>query len=96
MADNLQRAPTAVCSLWAEASIPQFKLEPRVLEDRIIELEVKNAFLGDALDQLNAVVVRQQQQIDLLIREVMALKAQAGASDVLRPDNLAEEIPPHY
>ena len=87
MADDLQRAPTAVCSLWAEASIPQFKLEPRVLEDRIIELEVKNAFLGDALDQLNAVVVRQQQQIDLLIREVMALKA---------PDNLAEEIPPHY
>jgi len=67
-----------------------------VLEERIIELEVKNAFLSEALDQLNAVVVRQQQQIDLLIREVMGLKAQAGASDVLRPDNLAEEIPPHY
>lgn len=67
-----------------------------VLEERIIELEVKNAFLSEALEQLNAVVVRQQQQIDLLIREVMALKAQAGASDVLRPDNLAEEIPPHY
>jgi SlyX protein len=67
-----------------------------VLEERIIELEVKNAFLGESLDQLNAVVIRQQQQIDLLIREVMALKAQASTSDVLRPDNLAEEIPPHY
>jgi SlyX protein len=89
--------PTAVYKSPAEICQPAIpKVEPRVLEERIIELEVKNAFLSEALDQLNAVVVRQQQQIDLLIREVMGLKAQAGASDVLRPDNLAEEIPPHY
>ena len=65
-------------------------------DDRLTELEVRSAFLGDALDQLNEVVVRQQQQIDLLVREVMALKAQVGAEDGSRPDNLAEEKPPHY
>lgn len=65
-------------------------------DDRLTELEVRSAFLGDALDQLNEVVVRQQQRIDLLVREVMALKAQVGAGDGSRPDNLAEEKPPHY
>ncbi len=63
---------------------------------RLTELEIKASYAEDLLEQLNATIYRQQQQIDLLLREVGGLRQQLpeGSAPVLR--NLRDELPPHY
>ena len=68
---------------------------PRILA-RLDELEVKSAFADDLLERLNDVVVRQQQQIDRLLREVTRLAEQGAAAEGSAPRNLRDELPPHY
>jgi SlyX protein len=66
------------------------------IEKRLTELEIKASFSEDLLDQLNQVIVRQQQQIDLLMREVGQLRQQlpeAGPGPLARP---GDDLPPHY
>lgn len=63
---------------------------------RLTELEIKLSFQEDALEQLNQVVVRQQQQIDLLIRELTDLKAQGPSAELPSFRSLRDELPPHY
>jgi len=65
-------------------------------EARLTELEIKASYAEDLLEQLNTTIYRQQQQIDLLLREVMGLRQQLpeGSAPVLR--NLRDELPPHY
>lgn len=66
-------------------------------EQRIIDLEIKIGFMEDLLDNLNALVARQQQHIDLLVKEVVQLRHQQdddGGSPVFR--SLRDELPPHY
>jgi SlyX protein len=66
------------------------------IEKRLTDLEIKASFGEDLLDELNQVVVRQQQQIDLLLREVSQLRRQlpeAGAAPLTRA---GDELPPHY
>jgi len=65
---------------------------------RLENVEVKLAYAEQALDTLDAVVARQQRQIDALIAQVVALKNrvpeggdQGGAFRSLRDD-----LPPHY
>lgn len=62
---------------------------------RLTDLEVKASFTEDLVDQLEQIIVRQQQQIDMLIRQVAELRQpQAGGDGVGR--NLRDELPPHY
>jgi SlyX protein len=69
----------------------------RALEDRVTRLEEKSAFADDLTEQLNEVIVRQQNQIDLLVREITRLKQQAAsASEATGFRSLREELPPHY
>ncbi|MEN9726373.1 MAG: hypothetical protein RL434_739 [Pseudomonadota bacterium] len=63
---------------------------------RLDELEIRLAYATDALEQLNDVVVRQQNLLELLTREVMSLKAQAEGYGQTGPGKPEEEIPPHY
>ncbi|KAG1386240.1 hypothetical protein G6F58_013863 [Rhizopus delemar] len=65
------------------------------IERRLLELEGKSSFADDLLEQLNQIIVRQQQQIDRLLREVADLRQQApeGAAPFRR---LRDELPPHY
>jgi len=66
-------------------------------ESRITELEIKASYMEDTIEKLNEVIVRQQAQIDLLIREVIELKRQAPAEGGgAAPRNLRDELPPHY
>lgn len=69
---------------------------PEDLTSRVIELEIKASYAEDLLDQLNQTVYRQQQQIDMLLREVVGLRQQLpeGSTPVLR--NLRDDLPPHY
>lgn len=63
-------------------------------ERRLTELEIKASFAEDALDQLDKIIVRQQAQIDALIREITHLRQQASEPATAR--NLRDELPPHY
>ncbi|MEZ5645234.1 MAG: SlyX family protein [Burkholderiaceae bacterium] len=63
--------------------------------ERLTQLEVKLAYAEDLLDTLNATVARQQEQIELLARELVRLRrknAETDQGDGTRPD----ERPPHY
>ncbi len=66
------------------------------VDKRLTNLEIQLSLTEDLAERLNDVVVRQQAQIDLLIREVARLeeKAQAGDNGGFR--SLRDEIPPHY
>ncbi len=63
-------------------------------EDRLTELEIKASYADDLLEQLNTVVARQQQQIDLLQRELLALRQQLR--DAPGVGSSGHEPPPHY
>jgi SlyX protein len=71
-------------------------MDPQDIEQRLTDLEIKASFTEDTVEQLNAVIVRQQAQIDLLIRELTELRRQAAATEPGGPRNLRDELPPHY
>lgn len=66
------------------------------LEKRIVELELKAAYADDLLDRLNQTVFRQQQQIEVLVRELVGLRQQQAPEGVSGATNPQEERPPHY
>jgi len=66
------------------------------LETRLVDLEIKAGFSEDLLDQLNAQVYRQQQQIDALIQELRQMRDRLSESGGAEVRNLRDEIPPHY
>jgi len=65
-------------------------------EQRLTELEIKASFADDLLEQLNQQVWRQQQQIDQLLQEIAALRAQLRDSATPSFRSLRDELPPHY
>lgn len=65
-------------------------------EQRLTNLEIKASFTEDMLEQLDKVVVRQQQQIELLIREVTELRQMAPEAPGIAGRNLRDELPPHF
>lgn len=69
---------------------------PDELTQRVVELEIKASYADDLLDQLNQTLYRQQQQIDLLQRELAALRNQLPESSGAPARNLREDLPPHY
>lgn len=67
---------------------------PEDIARRLTDLEIKASFTEDLVDRLNEVIVRQQAQIDRLLREVLALKEQGASADA--PPLPFDERPPHY
>ncbi len=63
---------------------------------RLTELEIKLSFTEDTLEQLNAVVVKQQAQIDLLMRQLNELRQQQPEAGGPAFRSLRDELPPHY
>jgi SlyX protein len=70
--------------------------QAHTMDDRLMELEIKASFTEDLLDHLNQQVARQQEQIDLLVREVMLLRQQAPDGGAPQARGLRDELPPHY
>ncbi len=66
------------------------------IDKRLTDLEVKASFGEDLVDHLNDLVARQQEQIDLLIREVGKLKDRAPDSGPGAARDPRDEVPPHY
>lgn len=72
-------------------------MEPaNTTDQRLVELEIKASFTEDLLDQLDQVIVRQQKQIDLLMREVARLGQPAAANAASASRGARDELPPHY
>jgi len=46
------------------------------MEERLIELETRVAFQEKTIEELNEVITKQQEQIDLLAEEIKLLTAQ--------------------
>ncbi|MGQ3054643.1 MAG: SlyX family protein [Roseateles sp.] len=68
----------------------------QALEQRITDLEIKASFAEDTVEQLNQVVVRQQEQIDRLVRELVELRNRAAMAEPGAVGSLRDELPPHY
>ena len=66
------------------------------IDQRLTDLEIKACFADDLVDHLNLLVARQQDQIDLLMRELAALRQQSPADEPGASRNLRDELPPHY
>lgn len=71
-------------------------MENAHVDHRLTELEIKVSYAEDTIDRLNDVVVRQQQQIELLTRELLALREQRASEGAPAVRNLRDELPPHY
>ena len=63
------------------------------IERRLTELEIKASFADDMLEQLNQIIVRQQQQMERLARELADLRQQREGAAFR---SLRDELPPHY
>jgi SlyX protein len=77
-------------------TLPAMPCNDDATERRLTDLEIKASFTEDTIDRLNEVVVRQQDQIDLLLRELRVLKAQRQSAEGPGPRSLRDELPPHY
>ena len=66
-------------------------------DQRLTDLEIKSSFTEDTLEQLNQVVIRQQRELDWLLREVKQLRQQIP-QDGAAPRFAAagDDLPPHY
>ena len=78
---------------------PQINSLIQALSARIDELEIRQSFQDDTLDQLNAVLVQQQKDI-LELKETLRLMAKRNQDlqqevALLQPE-AQEERPPHY
>lgn len=71
-------------------------LDPLEIDKRLTDLEIKASFAEDMVDELNQTIVRQQLQIDLLIRELMQLRQQGHEAQTEGVRSLRDELPPHY
>ena len=69
---------------------------PTDTETRLTNLEIKASFTEDLLDKLDQIVIRQQDQIDRLTRELIQLRQQAPAEGSAQMRNLRDDLPPHY
>lgn len=65
-------------------------------DERLTQLEIKQSYTEDLLDTLNDMVVKQQDQIDLLLRELGQLRRQGTDDGQPRFRSLRDELPPHY
>lgn len=66
------------------------------MEQRLTDLEIKVSYADDLLDTLNELVARQQETIDLLVREVSRLRQHSGESSGPGQRDPRDELPPHY
>lgn len=66
------------------------------MESRLEKIETKLSFSEDLLDELNRTVVRQQQEIERLQKQVHALREQVATLLTGPTDAPHDEPPPHY
>ena len=71
-------------------------LNNEATDQRLTHLEIKATFCEDQLEQLDHIIVRQQQQIDLLLRKVAELRQPSTDGGLGAPRSLFDDLPPHF
>ena len=69
---------------------------PDTTDQRLTDLEIKATYTEDLLEQLDLIIARQQQQIDLLQREVAELRQPAADGTQTPERSLRDDLPPHF
>ena len=69
---------------------------PESTNQRLTDLEIKATYTEDMVEQLDQIITRQQQQIDLLLREVAELRQPAADSAHTTYRSLRDDRPPHF
>ncbi len=72
------------------------RLNDSLLSNRVTELEIKASYTEDLIDQLDKVIVRQQEQIDLLIKTITELRLSSTDGGLGAARNLRDDLPPHF
>lgn len=69
-----------------------------MLEERICELEMKLSFQDNTIDELNNVIIKQQQQIELLQKQFEVVQARLRETLAASPGSEFPQFekPPHY
>jgi SlyX protein len=67
-----------------------------MLEERIINLEIKFSMQDEYMDQLNKIITAQQVLIEKLQKEILELKISQSESPGQNNRSLADDVPPHY
>ena len=65
-------------------------------DQRLTNIEIKATYIEDLVEELDLIVARQQQQIDLLLREVAELRQPATDNAQTLVRNLRDDLPPHF
>ena len=76
--------------------IPPMETLHADIEERLTNLEVKACFSEDTVELLNQVIIRQQHQIDSLMKAMDDLRAQLSTTLGSGAALLRDELPPHY
>ena len=69
---------------------------PDNTDQRLTDLEIKATYTEDLVEQLDQIIARQQQQIDLLLREVAELRQPAADNTLTTRRSLRDDLPPHF
>ena len=67
-----------------------------ITDQRLTNLEIKAAYTEDLVEQLDEIITRQQQQIDLLLREVKELRQPLTDNIPTTGRILRDHLPPHF
>ncbi len=68
-----------------------------MIEERMIDLEIRYSHQEEFLQQLNAIVVGQQRTIERLEKEILDLKRSVNTEGgVSGTRSLKDDVPPHY
>ena len=70
--------------------------EAHNIDQRLTDLEIKSTYTEDLLEQLDNVIVRQQKQIDELIRTLIELRQPTTDGGTGAARSLRDDMPPHF
>lgn len=66
------------------------------IDQRLTQLEIKATYTEDLIEQLEQIIVQQQQQIGLLLREVAELRLPFTDGGLGAARSLRDDLPPHF
>lgn len=66
------------------------------IENRVMELEIKNAHQEDTIERLNQIIIEHQTSIDNMIRHLQQLQNKVSNLQESNTKEAPEPPPPHY
>lgn len=66
------------------------------IENRVMELEIKNAHQEDTIEHLNQIIIKHQTSIDSLVRHMEQLQNKLSSLQENNSKESPEAPPPHY